>query len=137
MRRYIRHPSDIPIQFVLGDVVAHKKDYLTNISEGGLSFRAYTYIEPGSSILIQIPISDPTFEATGVVVWCRENSGQFDVGVKFTDMKTEFKVRMVEQVCHIEQYKKEVQEKEGRELTGEEAAMEWIRAHAADFPSMR
>ena len=137
MRRYIRHPSDIPIQFVLGDVVAHQREYLNDISQGGLSFRAHTPIEPGSSILIQIPISNPTFEATGVVVWCKKNSGQFDVGVKFTDMKTEFKVRMVEQVCHIEQYKKEVLEREGRELSGEDAALEWIKSHAADFPSMR
>jgi hypothetical protein len=41
---------------------------------------------------------------------------------------------MVEQVCHIEQYKADVLKKEGRELTGEEAAKEWILKYAKDFP---
>ena len=43
-------------------------------------------------------------------------------------------MRMVEQVCHIEHWKKEIREKEGRELTGEQAAMEWIKKYAKDFP---
>jgi hypothetical protein len=33
---------------------------------------------------------------------------------------------VVEQVCHIENYKKVVYQAEGRLLTAEEAAMEWI-----------
>jgi hypothetical protein len=43
-------------------------------------------------------------------------------------------MRMVEQVCHIEQYKKELFEDEGRALTGEQAAMEWIKRFAEGFP---
>ena len=41
---------------------------------------------------------------------------------------------MVEQVCYIESYKKVVYETEGRQLTTEEAAMEWIRKYASQFP---
>ncbi|MFC1692880.1 PilZ domain-containing protein [Candidatus Latescibacterota bacterium] len=135
MRKYIRHPSDIPIEFKLGDVVAHKKDYLNDISRGGLSFKSNTDIEPGSVILIQIPIRKPMFMAEGVVVWSRRNDDYYDIGVEFKDMKTEFAVRMVEQVCYIEQYKKDVWEKEGRKISGEEAAVEWIKKHAGDFPA--
>jgi hypothetical protein len=41
---------------------------------------------------------------------------------------------MVEQVCHIEEYRRTVQRLEGRELSAEEAAFEWIHRFAAQFP---
>jgi hypothetical protein len=44
------------------------------------------------------------------------------------------RARMVEQVCHIENYKKVVYQAEGRLLTAEEAAMEWISKYASQFP---
>ena len=134
MRQYIRHPTGIPLEYELSDVVAHQKDYLNNISEGGLSFQSTTHIEAGAVINIRIPLRKPVFEEKGIVKWCSENEGRFDVGVQFRDMSSEFRLRMVEQICHIEHYKKEVLEKEGRKLTGEEAAVEWIRKFARDFP---
>ena len=134
MRKYIRHPSDMPLEYELGDIVAHKKEYLNDVSQGGLSFRSSRYIEAGSIIKIQIPIREPMFQADGIVVWCREKKGSYDVGVKFKEFKSKYGLRMVEQVCHIEHYKKEVLEKEGRQLTGEQAAIEWISKFAKDFP---
>ena len=134
MRKYIRHPSDMPLEYELGDIVAHKKEYLNDVSQGGLSFLSSRYIEAGSIIKIQIPIREPMFQADGVVVWCHEKNGSYDVGVKFKEFKTEYGLRMVEQVCHIEHYKKEIFKKEGRKLTGEQAAIEWISKYAKDFP---
>ena len=58
------------------------------------------------------------------------------MGVSFVDPDDAFRTRMVEQICHIEHYKKEILEKEGRELTGEEAALEWIKRYAGRFPSI-
>ena len=43
---------------------------------------------------------------------------------------------MVEQICHIEQYKQDVFEKDGRRLSGEQAALEWIEKYATDFPEL-
>ena len=134
MRKYIRHPSDIPIEYDLEKVVAEKKEYLNNISTSGLSFRSNMQIKTGSLIQIRIPIREPVFEAEGVVVWCRKNNGYYDVGVEFRDLNAGFGLRMVEQVCHIEQYKKDVLKNERRELSGEEAAVEWITKYAKDFP---
>jgi len=80
-------------------------------------------------------VQKPEVSFQGVVIWCRPGEdGCFEVGVRFTDAGTQFRMRMVEQICHIEQFKKEIQEKEGRTLTGEEAALEWIRRYAKDFP---
>ena len=134
MRQFIRHPSDVPIEYNLGDVVAHTRDYLKDISHGGLCFLSKLRIAPGTIIHIQIPTCQPVFEADGIVMWCHAANGHYEVGVSLRDANTEFGVRMVEQVCQIEHYKKEVLAREGRSLSGEEAAVEWIKKHAASFP---
>jgi PilZ domain-containing protein len=135
VREYIRHPTDIPIEYDLGEVVSDRTEYLKNISEGGLCFHADIPIEAGSVINIRIPLQDPAFAIKGVVVWCKKSDERYDVGVQFADASSAFRARMLEQVCHIEHYKAEVLEKEGRELTGEEAAVEWIAKRAKSFPS--
>jgi len=139
MRKYIRHPSNININFKFNDDVKFKKKYLNNVSHGGLCFSTDIYIKPGSKIHIQIKIHTPPFHADGLVAWCKKkditsSNNHYDVGIQFIDAKTEFAIRMVEQVCYIEKYKRDVLEKEGRKLTGEEAAVEWIKKYAKKFP---
>jgi hypothetical protein len=56
--------------------------------------------------------------------------------VTFLDADDAFLARMVEQVCHIEDYRKSVQRLEGRALSPEAAALEWIAHHAAQFPDI-
>lgn len=136
MRKYIRHPLDIPITYKLEDVASQSREYLENISEGGLSFHSKISIKKGSLILIQIPTIKPKFMAKAEVVWCRKTGEDYDVGVKFLDQETEFRARMVEQVCHIEHYRKKVLEEEGRKLSTEEAAIEWIDKFAKHFPAI-
>ncbi|MBE9536029.1 MAG: PilZ domain-containing protein [Proteobacteria bacterium] len=135
MRKYIRHPADIPIEYTLAEVVDHKKEYIKNISEGGLSFQTNKPLKEGALIRIGIPVLVPDFEVDATVAWCRKEGESYEVGVIFMSSDSEFKVRMVEQVCHIEHYRKEVLEKEGRVINGEKAALEWIKKYAKDFPS--
>ena len=67
-------------------------------------------------------------------MWINKKNELYDVGVQFKNAISEFRIRMIEQVCHIEQYKKNVFEKEGRALSGKDAAIEWIKKYARDFP---
>jgi hypothetical protein len=135
-RGFIRHPTDIPIRWSLGDIVPPGGEHLRNISEGGLAFDSHHDIPVGASIDIHIPVGRPEVSVKGEVVWCRPtDDGCFEIGVRFIDAGQRFKMRMVEQVCHIEQYKKELFENEGRSLTSEQAAMEWIKRFAKEFPS--
>jgi len=136
MRRYIRHPADIPIKYGLEDVVDHTAEYIHDISEGGLSFKSKAALKKGSLIMIEIPITKPVFKARGEVAWCRKKGDLYNVGVRFLDHETDFRLRMVEQVCHIEHYRKKILEGEGRKLSGEEAAAEWIKKYAERFPSI-
>ncbi len=134
-RQYVRHPSDVPISWKMDDIAVDGTEYLKNVSEGGLAFLSVTEVTLGSIVGIQIPAIDPQIVLTGVVVWCApyENS-QFEVGVRFIDENNHFRMRMVEQICHIEHFKKEIFAKEGRVISGEEAAIEWINRYAKDFP---
>lgn len=133
-RRYIRHPSDIPIQVELESVVAHRQEYIHDISAGGLCFSSRVPLEAGTRIRIRIPLVRPIFECLGSVVWCQPEGDYFDVGVEFLRIREAFRLRLIEQICHIEHYKREVRLKEGRTLTGEQAALEWISRYAAEFP---
>jgi hypothetical protein len=133
-RRYIRHPSDIPILVELESVVASRQEYLHDISAGGLCFASRVPLPVGTRIRIRIPLVRPIFECLGSVVWCEADGDYFDVGVEFLHIREAFRMRLIEQICHIEHYKREIHRKEGRALTGEQAAMEWIAKYAATFP---
>lgn len=136
MRSFIRHPSDIPIECKMDKGLAAWGQRLRNVSFGGVAFASKRPMTLGAEIIIRIPGVEPAFEVKGQVAWCRREQGEYTVGVQFLDQDDSFRARMVEQVCHIEHYKTQVQEEEGRSLTGEEAAQEWIVKFAKDFPSI-
>ena len=134
MRKYIRHPSDIPIEFDVDEVLHDQRQRLNNVSLGGLSFQAKSSLLLGTSVTIRVPFVNPGFEARGQVIWCKRSGMGYDIGVEMVDHEEFFRTRMVEQVCHIEHYKREIFKTEGRRLTGEEAALEWITKYAHLFP---
>jgi hypothetical protein len=65
-----------------------------------------------------------------------ESADSYVTGVSFYSKNDAFRMRMLEQICHIEVYRKAVLANEGRELTSEEAAAEWIACYAASFPDL-
>jgi len=137
MRSYIRHPSDIPIEYQADAGCADgSRERLKNISQGGLSFCSRCALPVGAAITLRISRVQPDFAVGGHVVWCRAESGVYEIGVAFRNPSDLFQVRMVEQICHIEQYKADVLLSEGRRLNGEQAALEWIEKFARDFPQL-
>jgi PilZ domain len=134
MRQFIRHPADIPIEVSTGDQSADATRHTHNVSLGGLAFQSDRELEPGIVVEVRVPFVRPMFETKARVVWCRAHEGGFELGVAFLHPDDAFRARMVEQVCYIENYKKAVYQTEGRLLTGEEAAMEWIGKYASQFP---
>jgi hypothetical protein len=135
MRQFIRHPVDIPIEVsVTGHIASEIMPHASDLGSGGLSFHFHQYIEPGTLVSIKIPYTKPAFETDAKVVWCRNRSNGTELGVEFLCADDAFKTRMVEQICHIENYKHAINRNEGRNLTAEEAATEWVNKYAADFP---
>lgn len=137
MRSFIRHPSDIPIEYQADEMGSNiEREHLNNVSAGGLSFSSPHELRPGTCITLRICDVEPHFQAHAQVAWCRREGDFFVIGVSFTESSDLFRVRMVEQVCHIEQYKARVLAAEGRHLDGEQAAREWIQKFAHKFPRL-
>lgn len=134
MRHFIRHPTDIPINCTLQDNYYCVRNALVDVSAGGLSFVTDHYIPTGETIHVNIYVQDPSFETDCEVKWCKRVDSYYHVGVKFKSSDEAFSFRMVEQVCHIEHYKRKVKADEGREISSEQAAKEWIEKYAPKFP---
>lgn len=134
MREFIRHPADIPIEFLQDSPSLRHNETLANISQGGLAFHSHTALAVGAVIQIRITLRHPAYEARARVAWCRPSDSGFDIGVEMLDPDDVFRSRMVEQLCHIEHYKQMVLRTQGRQLSGQQAALEWINKFAAQFP---
>ena len=133
MRGHHRHLSEMPLEFSLElkNQAAHER--LVNISSGGLAFSTRIGVRPGASIHIRIPLGKHFFDVDGCVVWCHKTDHRYEVGVRFANPQSEHRAQMIDQLCHIERYRWKVQDEEGRQLTSEEAAMEWISRYANAF----
>ena len=132
-RKYERHASDLPVTVMLEEVVASESSYLNNISEGGLSFNSMAPLDVGALIRIRIPVNRPVFAIMGKVVWCRKMALQYSVGVEFVSGDATIRQRVVILVREIAKYKDWVLAEEGRTLSSQEAALEWIAKCAAEI----
>ena len=135
-RRFIRHPSRMPIRFDLQGDRTCCDERLCNVSEGGLCFVTKVMLDTGLAIRVTIPVLGEQFAADGIVAWCRSVGRGYEVGVRFVSQQDRFSVRMVEQLCYIEDYRRQVEREEGRHLTSEQAAEEWIERFADRFPGL-
>ncbi|MFO7604056.1 MAG: PilZ domain-containing protein [Gammaproteobacteria bacterium] len=133
LRRYIRHPSDIPIEYAVCDGQAKRARPLADIGMGGLSFQVQEYLTVGQHLQLRIPSIRPDLQIQAVVSWCDRVEAGYQVGIRFLQDQDRFIMRMVEQVCHIEAYRQKIQTEEGRRLSATEAACEWIKRFAEDF----
>jgi len=136
MRQFIRHPLDVPVE-IRTDQCGRATAFQTqDISLGGLAVHSDAPVTPGSLIEVRIAYVEPAFEARARVAWCRprRDGAGHELGVSFLDREDVFRARMVEQICHIEDYRRAIAREEGRELSSEEAACEWIAKYAHKFP---
>jgi hypothetical protein len=134
-RSFIRHPADIPLAIAIDGAHRRSAPRLREVSEGGLACLSRRPLSVGSPVVLSIPLGQPPFRATGVVVWCHRQGGADEVGIRFAEADELFAARMVEQVCQIEHDWRQVRHEEGRVLDAEEAARESIERHAASFPA--
>ena len=140
IRKFIRHPVDVPIQ-VTPDWVEDEHDEtldqtITNVSLGGLAFVSPKPLRVLGRVQVCIPFLERDNTLVGNVVWCDRSGSGYEIGIEFEKSRDVFRLRMIEQICHIEHYRKEVLLQEGRELTTQEAASEWITKFASDFPAL-
>ena len=109
---------------------------ITNVGLGGLALLSTHPLDVLQRVRVSIPVLDQESELTGNVVWCEKTDRGYEIGIEFEKSRDTYRLRMIEQICHIEHYRKEVRRLEGRELTSHQAAEEWIARYAKDFPEL-
>ncbi len=133
-RRFVRHPVSVPLEYVVLPEGGNRRDQVSrDLSRNGISFPCTAPPPVGARLLIRIRVGGVVFEVEGRVVRIAREERGWLVGVAFDSTRAWYRARMVEQICHIEAWRKS-QEEKGRRLTFSQAAEEWIRKKASSFP---
>jgi glycine/D-amino acid oxidase-like deaminating enzyme len=133
-REFPRHTVHVPLEVVRIGESAPLLERGINVGHGGLAFVSALCPAVGEILRIRIPTVRPVFDVRTQVAWCRPEKDGYLIGVRFLDSTSAFRSRMVQQVCSIENYRTEILEREGRALTPQDAAAEWIAMYAGHFP---
>ena len=140
LRKFIRHPADVPIEVtsVAVSTIKDNKSYnkLNNVSLGGLAYFSQQPLTIGQYVKVFFPLLDKMHGFSGRVVWIKPSVEGYETGIQFENAEELYSLRMIEQVCHIEHYRREIEHQQGRILTSEEAAKEWIKRYAGEFPGL-
>ena len=129
-------PLQVTLDWVEEDNDESTDQTITNVSLGGLAFVSQKPLEVLQRVRICIPLLQRDNHLVGNVVWCEKSGTSYEIGIEFEKSRDAFRIRMIEQICHIEHYRKQVERLEGRELSAQEAAGEWISKYAGDFPAL-
>ena len=109
---------------------------ITNVGLGGLAFLSSRPFEITERVRVTIPVLEQDNRLTGNIVWCERSGDGYEIGIEFERSRDTYRMRMIEQICHIEHYRGEVERLEGRKLSSQDAASEWIARYAKDFPEI-
>jgi c-di-GMP-binding flagellar brake protein YcgR len=137
-RRFIRHLLVNPLEFKISDAEHFEKTETVNVSEGGLLFLSKKRVEPGTFIQLQMPLYDKVFKIKAKVVHIEkdETTGMEKIGVAFVNYADAFKVKLIEQIYLIEEYRVLRSLQLGREMTLQEASREWIKRYSERFEKL-
>jgi len=133
---FIHHPAGFPLEvrrLWLGDWFDH--DLGKDPGTLGLCFESDRYIKPGTILEISIPLRGVIQKFKGRVVLVRWNGDTCEIGMWLSSRTDVGRIRMVEQICHIEAYLKHKRHKDGPFMSQERIAKEWITRFASSFPS--
>ena len=142
-RRYIRHPVCFPLTYKVIEKGSHKESRekhstTINISQGGLLFSAARPVKPESSIVIKMPFQDKVFNVRAKVAHCTRSADTklYNIGVYFYRFTDAFKVKLIEQMYLISEFRDLWSMQLGREISLEEASREWIKRYSERFKKL-
>ena len=138
IRRHVRHVTGIPIEITIDFDRSYRAEdeSVTNVSLGGLSFIASDRLNVGESIQVKIPVLNEEHSLDGLVVWCNKTAKGYEVGLEFNDPEEVERLRMIEQISQIESFRQDLEKREGRKLSSEQAAREWVSKYAGEFSAL-
>lgn len=127
----IQHPDEIPIQLCSTNSTeqCHSPHQLRLLCQSTEQFNV------GSWIKIHYPSLDQFAQPIrGFIQAITLNASDFTLAILFSNPDDLMRMRMLEQQAqiHVYQLKSQLQ---GRKIDLQQAALEWIERHAAQFPS--
>ncbi len=141
-RRFIRHSLCLPLTYkVIGASLKNGKESISqtvNVSAGGLLFAALKPVRSGRVISIEIPFQDKIFNVQAKAVHCNKNpeTKLYNIGVRFCRLNAAFKVKLIEQLYLISEYRDLRSVQLGKEVSLEDASREWIKRYSDRFRRM-
>lgn len=135
-RHFVRHPICYPLEFEQKKSTINGRSHTVNIGEGGLLFLSKRHITPGEIISLRLPIQNKLFKVKARVEHVsknKENTKLYDIGVSFYRHADAFKVKLIEQIYLIDEYRSLRSVQLGREINFEEASREWIKRYSERF----
>lgn len=140
-RRFIRHPLCLPLSFKVVKTAGAKKNEddertkTINVSLGGLLFPSKKNVDAGAAIVINMPFESKVFNIRGKVVRCAKSAETklFEIAVSFSRPQEAFKVKMIEQIYLIAEYRDLLRVQTGKDVSLEEASRKWIKRYSARF----
>jgi len=142
-RHFIRHPMCFPLRYkvIKGEIArdARESDCTTlNVGRGGLLFSTRHPVGIDADVVLSMPLYDKLFKVKAKVVHCQKTAedDQYRIGVCFQKMSDAFKVRLVEQMYLISEYRDVQRLKSGRKFSLQEASLEWIKRYSERFKKL-
>ena len=135
-RRFIRHPICYPLEFEHPSRKIRVRTETLNVSEGGLLFLSRHPLKKNEMIILKRPLQDKVFRVKAKVMHSTkdsENKDLFNVGVSFYRYSDAFKVKLVEQIYLIDEYRMLRSLQLGHELSMQKASEEWIKRYSKRF----
>ena len=138
IRRHIRHVTGIPIEVSIDydHNYCAEGENIANFSLGGLCFIASDRMEINESIQVRCPVLNEDHCLDGRVVWCNKTAKGYEVGLEFDDPEEVERLKVVEQICQIESFRLDLEKRESRILSSEQAAKEWMSRYAGEFSAL-
>ncbi len=134
LQGFIKHPERFPLQVKrLNFWERHKLD-MNNPSNIGLTYVSTQPQKLGSILELTVPTRKDTYSFKGKVVAIKAKEDGFDIGVWLIDAEDAPKLRIIEQICHIELYLSDKKYREGPFVSPEKITEEWIGKFASHFP---
>ena len=128
----IYHPNLVPLNIRK----VRERVEMRSSCMGELAVHSQVYIPVGSQVLLSLYMGESTPSLYGRVIWLFGSDEEYLMGLTFDGADEAYKMRMVEQLCHIQAYRDAIARGEGRQLSDEEAAREWIGRYSAGFPEV-
>jgi hypothetical protein len=104
---------------------------IQNISLGGIACYSDEAVPTGDRITVELGIGGQHLQLEGCVVWCRAAGGHFELGLRFDEGAGDSREKAYRDLAEIERYRHEVLMLEGRQLSSDAAAQEWMNARQA------